>query len=86
VQRHVLCLGEINDSQRAAWQKSIEVFDEQQGQSRQCVLFKAVWLASDQLCSKLLKPVLPVWLEHHQRRFAPLPRAFKKKLLAVSPA
>lgn len=39
VQRHVLYLGEINDSQRAAWQKSIEVFDEAQGQSRQCMLF-----------------------------------------------
>ena len=39
VQRHVLHLGEINDSQRAAWQKSIEVFDEQQGQARQCALF-----------------------------------------------
>ena len=39
VQRHVLYLGEINDSQRAAWQKSIEVFDEQQGGSRQCALF-----------------------------------------------
>ena len=39
VQRHVLHLGEINDSQRAAWQKSIEVFDEQQGRSRQCALF-----------------------------------------------
>jgi transposase len=39
VQRHVLYLGEINDSQRAAWQKSIAVFDEEQGQSRQCALF-----------------------------------------------
>ena len=39
VQRHVLYLGEINDSQRAAWQKSIAVFDEQQGASRQCALF-----------------------------------------------
>lgn len=39
VQRHVFYLGEINDSQRAAWQKSIEVFDEQQGLSRQCALF-----------------------------------------------
>jgi hypothetical protein len=38
-QRHVLYLGEITDSQREAWQKSIEVFDEQQGQSCQCVLF-----------------------------------------------
>ena len=41
VQRHVLYLGEINDSQRAAWQKSIAVFDEQQGQARQCALFPA---------------------------------------------
>ena len=39
--RHVLYLGEINDSQRAAWQKSIEVFDEQQGQSCQYALFPA---------------------------------------------
>ena len=39
VQRHVLHLGEINDSQRAAWQKSIEVFDEAQGQARQCAFF-----------------------------------------------
>lgn len=38
-QRHVLYLGEINDSQRLAWQKSIEVFDERHGQSRQCALF-----------------------------------------------
>jgi len=38
-QRHVLYLGEINDSQQAAWQKAIEVFDEQDGQSRQCALF-----------------------------------------------
>ena len=39
VQRHVLYLGEINDSQRAAWQKSIALFDEEDGQSRQCALF-----------------------------------------------
>jgi len=41
---------------------------------------KAVWLASDQLCSKLLKAALPAWLEHHQRRGAALPEALKKKL------
>ena len=39
---------------------------------------KAVWLASDQLCSKLLKAALPEWLEHHQRRAAPLPEAFNR--------
>ena len=41
VQRHVLYLREINDSQRADWQKSIAVFDEAQGQARQCALFPA---------------------------------------------
>ena len=49
-------------------------------------VLKSVWLASDQLCSKLLKAALPEWLEHYQRRSAPLPEALKKKLLAVSPA
>ena len=49
-------------------------------------VLKAVWLASDQLCSKLLRAALPEWLEHHERRSAPLPEAFKKKLLKISPA
>src|SRR5215472_4745044 len=30
VQRRVLYLGEINDSQQAAWRKTLQVFDEQQ--------------------------------------------------------
>lgn len=38
LQRHVLYLGEINDSQRAAWQKAVEVFDAS-GQHQQCALF-----------------------------------------------
>jgi len=61
VQRHVLYLGEINDSQRLAWQKTLAVFDEQQGQWRQCALFpedrtppasaaSAVHVRLDQLC------------------------------------
>jgi len=49
-------------------------------------VLKAIWLASDQLCSKLLKAALPEWLEHHERRYAPLPGAFKEKLLGISPA
>jgi len=39
VQRHVLYLGEINDQQQAAWQKSIEIFDEGQAQPRTVALF-----------------------------------------------
>jgi hypothetical protein len=47
---------------------------------------KALWLASDQLCSKLLRAALPAWLEPHERRAAPLPEALRKKLLRISPA
>lgn len=49
-------------------------------------VLKAVWLASDQLCSKLLKAALPEWLAHYERRGVPLGEAFKEKLLPISPA
>ena len=39
VQRQVLYLGEINDSQEAAWPKTIEVFDEQNKRHEQLSLF-----------------------------------------------
>lgn len=39
VQRTVLYLGEINDSQQAAWRKSLEAFDEEQQQMRTLSLF-----------------------------------------------
>jgi Transposase DDE domain len=41
VQRPVLYLGEINDSQRASWCRVIEAFDEDSGQARQLALFPA---------------------------------------------
>jgi len=39
VQRHVLYLGEINDQQQAAWQKSIDVFEVGQSKPRKVTLF-----------------------------------------------
>ncbi len=39
VQRHVLYLGEISDSQRAAWQRLIDVFDDKEKRWKQLVLF-----------------------------------------------
>jgi transposase len=39
VQRHVLYLGEINDQQQAAWQKSIEIFEEGEKSPRTVALF-----------------------------------------------
>lgn len=37
--RHVLYLGEINDSQRTAWERTIAVIDERDGAARQLALF-----------------------------------------------
>ena len=39
VQRRVLYLGEINDSQQAAWRRTLEVFDEQEQQHTTLSLF-----------------------------------------------
>jgi hypothetical protein len=39
VQRHVLYLGEINDAQRAAWCKSLEVLEEDGARRRQMAIF-----------------------------------------------
>ncbi len=39
--RHVLYLGEINDSQRVAWERTIAVVDERDGEARQLALFPA---------------------------------------------
>ena len=40
-QQHVLYLGELNDSQQRAWERSLAVFDEETGQHRQMALFPA---------------------------------------------
>lgn len=39
--RHVLYLGELNDSQQLSWQRTLEVIDERTGQARQMALFPA---------------------------------------------
>src|ERR1700741_117903 len=48
VQRPVLYLGEINDSQHAAWCRVIEAFDEGSGRYRQLALFAAERSVPDQ--------------------------------------
>jgi transposase len=41
VQRQVLYLGEVNDSQREAWRKAVSVFDEEQGMERELAIYPA---------------------------------------------
>jgi len=69
-QRQVLYLGEINDSQKAAWRKSIDVFDE--GRLRQVALFPedlappddatAVGIRLNEWQLKCLRPWGACWL------------------------
>lgn len=51
VQRHVLYLGEINDAQRAAWCRSIAVFDEDRGACSQLALFPEDRAAPELACA-----------------------------------
>lgn len=41
VQRHLLYLGEINDSQKAAWTKTVDVFDAPRQQTQELALYPA---------------------------------------------
>jgi hypothetical protein len=50
-----LYLGEINDSQRAAWCQTIEAFDEAGGDGKQIALFPEV-RAAPALCRSVVTP------------------------------
>ncbi len=58
VQRQVLYLGEINDSQRAGWSRAIEAFDEG-GRSTQIALFPEDRTAPVLDCDVVSDPVEP---------------------------
>jgi hypothetical protein len=62
VQRHVLYLGEINDTQELAWRKSIEVFDEGVARPRMLSLFP------EDRCERLLPDASIVRLTLSQMR------------------
>ncbi len=51
VQRHVLYLGEINDSQRAAWCKSIAVLEDGHSDARQMAIFPEDRVAPELSCA-----------------------------------
>lgn len=47
---------------------------------------KAIWLLSEQMCSKRLKVALPIWLPFYEQAHGPPEPATRKKLLRISPA
>jgi len=47
---------------------------------------KALWLASEQLCSKRLKAALPLWLPFYEAEHGALEESVRQKLLQISAA
>lgn len=47
-------------------------------------VIKALWLATDQLCSKRLKVAIPIWLPFYEQQSGPLPALLRQKVLAIS--
>ena len=47
---------------------------------------KALWLLSEQMCSKRLKAALPIWLRFYEQAHGELAAATREKLLQISPA
>ena len=47
---------------------------------------KAIWLASEQMCSKRLKAALPLWLPFYEEKHGVLPERVRRRLLQISPA
>ena len=45
---------------------------------------KAIWLATDQMCSKKLKSAMPLWLPHYESEYGMLDATIRSKLLSIS--
>jgi transposase len=89
-QRRVLYLGEINDSQQAAWRKTLEVFDEEQQQYRKLSLFAddraeaadldAVQVKLGQMQLRRARPYGNCWLGCELWKQLELDRFWERKL------
>ena len=84
VQRHVLYLGEINDSQQEAWRKSIEVFEEGKARPTTIALFPEERIEAHIFVS-FLAYCLHVTLGRQLRDLAPglTPRSVLEKFSAM---
>lgn len=89
-QRRVLYLGEINDSQQAAWRKTLEVFDEEKQQYRKLSLFAedraeaadldAVQVKLGQMQLRRARPYGNCWLGCELWKQLELERFWERKL------
>jgi transposase len=64
VQKHVLYLGEVNDEQRAAWERAVNVIDEASGESRQMSLIPEERVVTEREVDALRVRLSALRLEH----------------------
>jgi hypothetical protein len=50
------------------------------------VVLKTIWLYAEQPCGKRLRPVLPIWLPHYEKRHGHLAPLLRRNLLSISAA
>jgi hypothetical protein len=82
-QQHVLYLGELNDSQQRAWERSLLVFDEHTGEHRQLAPTATVQVRLDELRLENPRQWGACWLGDHLWRTLELDDFFGARL-AVS--
>lgn len=49
-------------------------------------VLKALWLMTDQPCSKRFKHAIPIWLPHYEKEYGTLAALVRQDVLAISPA
>lgn len=54
--------------------------------AEELVVIKTIWLHAEQICSKRLKPALPLWLPYYEQKHGELEETVRAKVLKLSPA
>ena len=47
-------------------------------------VLRKIWLACEQICGKRLRPAIPLWLPHYERRYGTLDPEVRRQLLCIS--
>ncbi len=82
--KHALRLLKRRPRRRKLVQKSKPGRKPQYHQDAILTPLKAVWMASDYVCSKKLVVMLPLWLPHYETHYSPLQDNNRQKLLSLS--
>jgi len=49
-------------------------------------VLKNIWFSAEQMCSKRLKTILPIWLPYYEKEYGSIKNHIRQQLVAISPA